>query len=262
MHIVVCIKQVPDPQAPTGSFHVDETSGKPAWSPPAENVISTFDLHAVEAAARLREDQGARVTLVSVGPPEVEPALRRALAVGADAAIRIEIDDALGDDRLGVARVLAAAARKLSPVDLILCGRIAADWDAGHVPMMLAELLGFAGATPVLALECHEGEFVVERLTDIGRETIAVPAPCVLAVSNELNEPGYPTMRAVLAAQRVPLTVWSAEAIGLEGPFEPRVRLQQVYIREPAGACDFVEGDSPEAAGEALAGMLHEAFGQ
>ena len=103
MHIVVCIKQVPDPQAPAGSFYVDEAANEPRWSPPAENLISTFDLHALEAAAQIKDEHGATVTVISLGPPDVEVALRRALAAVA-----------LGRDLAPVAQPGSAAGRVLS----------------------------------------------------------------------------------------------------------------------------------------------------
>jgi len=256
VHIVVCIKQIPDPLAPSSSFYIDEALGEPSWSPPAENVISTFDLNAIEAAARLREQTGARVTIVTVGPPETEGALRRALAAGADAAVRIEEAAAAGGDRMAIARALAACVRKLGSADLILCGRIAADWDAGHVPLMLAEMLGLPAATPVLALQLRGTEFVVERLAENGREVVLLPAPCILAVSNEINEPRYPTMRSVIEAQRAPLTEWSAADLGLGGGVGPSIRAERVYIHESESACQFVEASSAREAGRMLADVL------
>jgi electron transfer flavoprotein beta subunit len=256
MHIVVCIKQVPDPQAPAGSFYVDEAANEPRWSPPAENLISTFDLHALEAAAQIKDEHGATVTVISLGSPDVEVALRRALAAGGDAAIRLDTDAAPDGDRLAVARALAAAVRKLGPVDLVLAGRIAVDWDMGHVPMMLSELLGVASATPVVGLVPGDGRIVVKRLTDDGHQVIELPLPCLLAVSNEINEPRYPTMRSVLDAQRKPVATWTATDLGLEDVNGPGVSMVRLIGRDLSRACELVEGSTQEEAGELLADLL------
>lgn len=256
MHIVVCIKQVPDPQAPEGTFYVDEAANEPRWSPPAEAVISTFDLHALEAAARLRDETGARVTVLSLGPPEVEPLLRRALAGGADDALRVEAEAGDDHDRLATAGALAAAVRHLGEADLVICGRLAADWDMGHVPMMLAELLGFAAATPVVGIEAHDGYLTVERLTDDGREVAEVPLPCLLAVSNELNEPRYPTLRSVLDAQRKAVTVLGAGDLGLPPASGGRVRLHRLLGRDLTRECNILAAETPEEGAAQLADLL------
>ncbi|MCC6382308.1 MAG: electron transfer flavoprotein subunit beta/FixA family protein [Dehalococcoidia bacterium] len=257
MHVVVCIKQVPDPQAPAGSFYVDEATNEPRWSPPAQDQISTFDLHAIEAAAQLRQAHGGRVTVVSLGDAEVEVGLRRALAGGCDAALRLDGPAGSSADRSETARWLAAAIARLAPVDLVLCGRLAADWDMGHVPAMLGELLGMAVVTPVVGLEYDGACFRARRLTDEGQEVLEVDLPAVLAVSNELNEPGYPTMRAVLQAQKVPVTTWTARDLGLDEPADrAAARLLRLLPRDLTRECEFIEADTPEDAGLLLADCL------
>ncbi|MBI5949520.1 MAG: hypothetical protein HY875_15380 [Chloroflexi bacterium] len=258
MRIAVCIKQIPDPQAPAGSFYVDEAVNEPRWSPPAAQVISTFDAHAIEAAARLREEHGGEVIVLSLGPPGVEVALRRALAAGADEAVRIDEAAARDGDRLAVAAALAAALRKLGGVDIVLCGRIAADWDMGHVPGMLAEFLDTAIVLPVKAIRLENNGLVVERITDDGYEVVAAETPCLLGVSNELNEPRYPTMRAVLDAQRKPVSVWTPAELGVEPGTARPVRLQRLSVLDLSRACELVEGATPEDSGSLLAELLHE----
>jgi len=257
MRIAVCIKQVPDPQAPAASFYVDEAANEPRWSPPAEELVSTFDLHAIEAAAVIKEQTGAHVSVLCLGGPAVEKGLRRALAGGGDEAVRVDAAAVPGGDRAAVAAALAAAVRKLGEVDLVLCGRIAADWDMGHVPGMLAEYLGFALVTPVRAFAIAGTTARVERVTDDGFEVLEVDLPAVLAVSNEVNEPRYPTMRAVLDAQRKPVATWTAADLGLAPVPGPLVTLKRL---SPAGfgrECEVIDGGSPEESGTLLAGVLH-----
>jgi len=256
MHIVVCIKQVPDPQAPAGSFYVDEDVNEPRWSPPAEALISTFDLHALEAAAQIKEECEATVTVISLGPPEVEAAVRRALAAGGDTAVRVDPGSAPHGDRFAVARALAAAIRRLGDVDLVLAGRMAADWDMGHVPMMLCELLGVPGATPVVGIVPGDGRVTVTRLTDDGQQMSELPLPCLLAVSNELNEPRYPTLRAVMEAQRKTIATWTFADLGLDDQAEAGVSLRRLRGRDLSRACELVEGATQEESGQLLGDLL------
>jgi electron transfer flavoprotein beta subunit len=258
MRIAVCIKQIPDPQASDGAFYVDEALNEPRWSPPVQQLISTFDLHAIEAAAQLKEQYGGHVTVVSIGPPAVEVPLRRAIARGVDDAVRIDEAAAGENDRFGVATALAAAIHKLGDIDIVLCGRIAADWDMGHVPGMLAELMGIATAMPIKAIRTVGSVAVVERITRDGYEVVQVDLPCLLAVSNELNEPRYPTMRAVLDAQRRQLTTWTPAELGIEVPGERAVGLRRLLGRDLTRACQYVQGSSPEESGQLLASLLHE----
>jgi electron transfer flavoprotein beta subunit len=254
VHIAVCVKQVPDPQAPAGTFYVDEAANEPRWSPPAQQLISTFDLHAVEAAVQLKEAVGGHITVLSLGDPSADVALRRALAAGCDDAVRIEPGAAPGGDRLAVARALAAAIVEPGDVAAVFCGRLAADWDMGHVAPMLAELLGFAMVTPVIGVAAGEEGLRVRKLTDEGHQVLDVPLPAVLAVSNELNEPRYPTMRSVLDAQRKAVRVIDARP-GVPSA-EPLVSLRRLKGLDLTRACEFVEGETVEEAGALLAGLL------
>ncbi|MCC7366270.1 MAG: electron transfer flavoprotein subunit beta/FixA family protein [Dehalococcoidia bacterium] len=256
MHIVVCVCQVPDPQAPAGSFYVDEAAMEPRWSPAAQPLLSTFDLHAVEAAACLKEAHGATVTALTVAGPEAEPGLRRALAAGCDQAVRVAPPAGAGHDRLAIAHSLAAAIRTLPPADLVLCGRIAAGWDMGHVPAMLAEVLGFPYASPVTAIEARDDGASVElrRLTVDGYEVVHADLPLVAAVSNEINEPRYPTMRSVLDAQRATITV----ADGAVAADATAARLTALRPRDLSAECELIDGETAEDRGMALAAVMHE----
>lgn len=258
MHIVVCIKQVPDPQAPAGSFYVDEVANEPRWSPPAQDQISTFDLHAIEAAAQLRQAHGGRVTVLSLGDAGVEVGLRRAMAGGCDAGIRLDGPPGGSADRVETARWLAAAISRLAPIDLVLCGRLAADWDMGQVPAMLAEFLGIAVVTPVIGLDYDGTRLLARRLTDDGHEVLEVQLPAVLAVSNEINEPGYPTMRAVLQAQKAPVTTWTAQDLDVGGADGVAARLLRLLPRDLTRECEFIEADTPEDGGLLLADCMRE----
>src|ERR671938_1074652 len=139
MDIVVTVKQVPDPDIPPTHFKIDEAAKRVVPPAGVSPVMNGYDAHALEAALRLKEQLGGKVTVVSLGPDSARDALKRAIAMGADAAVHVN-DPALVDaDSLLTARALAAAIAKLGHVDLILSGRQASDTDGGQVHLELAE---------------------------------------------------------------------------------------------------------------------------
>ncbi len=263
MDIVVCIKQVPDPEIPTSQFKVDEAARTVVPPPGVAPVISTFDLHAIEAAVQLKEQHGGKVTVISLGSSAVRDALKRAIAMGCDAAVQLEDAAFEGGDSFATAAALAAAIRKLDRFDLVLTGRQASDWDSGQVPSALAELLDVAGAVPVQKVEVRDGGLYVERVTEDGYQPITMPIPSVLGISNEINQPRYPTLKGIMASGKVPIPVWSAADLGLApeqlGERGRRIILERLYVPVQESTCDFIEADTPQEAGEKLALRLREA---
>ncbi len=263
MDIVVCIKQVPDPEIPTSQFKVDEAARTVVPPPGVAPVISTFDLHAIEAAVQLKEQHGGKVTVISLGAAAVRDALKRAIAMGCDAAVQLEDPAFEGGDSFATATALAAAIRKLGSYDLVLTGRQASDWDSGQVPSALAELLGVAGAVPVQKVEVRDGGLYVERVTEDGYQPITMPIPSVLGISNEINQPRYPTLKGIMASGKVPIPVWSAADLGLSpdqvGERGRRILLERLYVPVQESTCEFIEADTPQEAGEKLAQRLREA---
>jgi len=263
MNIAVCIKQVPDPEIPTSQFKVDEAAKAVIPPPGVAPVISTFDLHAIEAAVQLKEAHGGQVTVLSLGTATVRDALKRAIAMGCDAAVQLEDPAFEGGDSFATATVLAAAIRKLGDVDLILTGRQASDWDSGQVPSALAELLGVSGAVPVQKVEPRDGGLYVERVTEDGYQPITMPMPSVLGISNEINQPRYPTLKGIMASGKVTIPVWAAADLGLApdelGSHGRRIVLERLYVPVQEGTCEFVEGETPQEAAERLAQRLREA---
>ncbi len=262
MDIVVCIKQVPDPEIPTSQFKVDEAAKRVVPPEGVQPVISTFDLHAIEAAIQLKERHGGKVTAISLGPASVRDALKRAIAMGCDAGIQLEDPAFEGGDSYATAVALAAAIRKLGSFDLVLTGRQASDWDSGQAPSALAELLDVPGAVPVQKIEVRDGGLYVERVTEDGYQPIEMPLPAVLGISNEINQPRYPTLRGIMASGKVPIPVWTAADLGLApdqvGAAARRIILQRLYVPVRESKCEFIEGETPQELGEKLAVRLRE----
>ena len=133
MHAIACIRQVPDYEAPAELFTVEGSPPRIVAAREVKTVIGLFDNHALEAALRLKDAHGGTVTALTLGPPGALDALKRALHMGADAAVLVD-EGPYGDlDAAATATVLAAALKKLEPFDVVLCGRQASDWDGGLV---------------------------------------------------------------------------------------------------------------------------------
>ncbi len=263
MNIVCCVKQVPDPEMPARVFKVDETA-RQVVVPSIPLVISQFDQLAVEAALRIRDATGeGTITILSLGPDSARDVIKIGLAMGADEGVHLN-DPALFDgDGYSTAVALAAAIDKLGNVDLVLCGRQAVDWDAGVTGLAIAELLGAASISITKSVSVVDGTVQAERVLGDGFETVEVPTPCVVSVSNELGEPRYPKLPQIMQAARKQVTQWTAADLGLKpeqvGKAGARLELEALYLPRVEDRCVFVEGDTPQSMAANLARSLHEA---
>lgn len=262
MNIVVCIKQVPDPEMPGSRLKIGETSRTVEVPADAETVISPFDENALEAALEIKGALGAHVVVLSLGDDSCRKALRRALAMGADEAVLLSDPAFAGGDSHSTAYVLSQAIRRLSSYDLVLCGRQAADWDAGQVPLGIAESLGVAALTPIGHLEVTDGAVRVRRMTDYGYDACVVTPPAVLAMSNEANSPRYPSLRGIIEVDRKPFVRWTASDIEADvtraGAAGAKTAIAALRIPATERECEFLEGDSFEGVAARLLQRLRE----
>jgi electron transfer flavoprotein beta subunit len=262
MNIVVLVKQVPDPEAPSSTFKVENNRVVPPAN--VAPVISTYDESALEAAFRLREASGGKVTAISLGTgPKIRDSLKQALAMGADEAYHVK-DPALEDpDAFTTATALAAAVRKVGEYDLVLAGRQASDWDAGQVGPGVAELLGVPCVTIVRTIQPQDGKLRVERVVEDGVDIYEVPLPALLTCTSEMLAPRYPTLKGIMAAGRKPIPEWTLADLGLGadavGPAAHRSHLERLFIPVQGGECEFIEGENVGEAAEKLALRLREA---
>jgi electron transfer flavoprotein beta subunit len=244
LHVIVTAKQVIDPEIPKSAFKIDPTSKRvtvPASFPP---VVNGFDEHAVEAALRIKDTQEAKVTVLGVGKTFSIDVMRKLLAMGADELVLIQdpaIDDAI-DSRV-TAQLLGAAIKKIGAFDLVLCGRQASDWDNAQVPLILTEDLGLPCITIARKIEVSDGTVRVERVIPDGYEVVEAPLPALVTVSNELGLPRYPTMRAIMAANRKRPALWKLSDLGVD-PTSLRSSLQLVDLFVPVQdqVCEFIDG--------------------
>jgi len=245
MHIIVCIKQVPD----TTEVEWDEETGtmKREGVP---SIVNPFDDNAIEQALRLREKHGGTVTVVTMGPPQAEAALRSALAMGADEAVLLTSPAFGGADTLATSYTLCQAIRNMGDFDMVICGRQAFDGDTGQVGPGLAEHLGIPQITYAIEVEAVDGKCHVRRLLEDGFEVVEAKLPVLITVVKQINEPRHPRLRNVLAAKKKEITVWGPEEIdvdphrcGLQGS---PTRVVRVFRPERAWQGEMLEGSTEE----------------
>ncbi len=211
MKIVVCVKHVPDAQGDRG-FTEDATVDRQG----VDGILSELDEYAVEEALTLAESiEDSTVTVLTMGPDDANDALRKALQMGADAGVHV-LDDALaGSDALATSKVLAAALGTLE-YDLVLTGMASTDALMSVVPSMLAVRLGLPQLTLAGSLEVDGSTVRIERDGDAATEVIEASLPALVSVTDQINEPRYPSFKGIMAAKKKPITTLSLADLGLD----------------------------------------------
>lgn len=262
MEILVCMKQILDPEVPARDFRVDAVR-KEAERGAANLVTNIFCENALETALQFRERAGGgRITVLSFGAASAEDTLRKALAMKADAAALVVNEGAGNPDPLHVARVLAAAVRKLGAFDLVLTGREAGDWGAGQTGALLAEELGLPCVSFADSIETNGAALHIRRQTESGWEVIEAQPPVVVTITNdEHNVPRIPKVRDVMMAHRQPLTQWTVSELGLavdDTASGDYYELIELAVPQKETKCELVTGDTLEQRVDALAQRLLE----
>jgi len=261
--MIVCVKQVIDPEAPPASFKIDPSSNKVVPPPGVSPVIDPYAEYAVEAALRVKDALGGKITAISLGTNQLRDIVKKPLAMGADELILLEDESFDEGDSWSTAYALAMSIKKVGDYDIIFCGREASDWNAGQVGSGIAEILGLPSVTLVKKIDITNGKARVERVTDEGYEVVEVSLPALITVSNEIGEPRYPTIRGIMAAKKKEPVIWKPADIGVEvsqiGAAGRRTKLFKLFQPVREGKCEIVEGESPEEAAVNLALKLREA---
>jgi len=262
MRIVVCVKEVLDPDAVNnyalaGRLQIGD-DGKSLTQTAIPRLMNGFDEQALEAALRIR-DAGAdcNITVVSAGPTPAD-ILKHAAALGADEVVSIEADPAALDAHV-IANLLAGYIRTSGGADLVLCGRQASDDDQGVVPALVGEVLDLPIVTIARSVESADAGWRVTRVTPDGDEVVAVKGGAVVTISNELGDPRYPTAASKIKARRVKPTVVAVSELGLSAAdSEPRVAFTRQFVPTIQGNCEFISGDSPAELADRLIARLRE----
>ncbi len=263
MNMIVCVKQVIDPEAPPASFKIDPDKNEVALPASVSPVIDPYSEYAVEAALRIKDARGGKITVISLGKNLLRDVVKKPLSMGADELILLEDEAFTEGDSWSTAYALAMAIKKVADYDLIFCGRQTSDWDAGQVGSGIAEILGLPSVTLAQKIEATDGKVRVERVVDDGYEVVEVSLPTLITVSNELGEPRYPTIKGIMAAKKKEPVIWKPADIEVEpsqiGAASRRTRLLKLFQPVHEGECEIVGGDSPEEAAANLALKLREA---
>jgi electron transfer flavoprotein beta subunit len=208
--IAVCVKHVPE----AASRRIDPSSKRLDRS--GEGTLNAFDAHALEEALRLKEADGdGEVVAISMGPAKAADTLRKALAMGADRAVHVSDDTAAGSDLVATSYALAKALAREEP-DLVLFGQQAADSDGAVLWAAIAERLRRPMISQVAELTSSDGKVRGKRQTEFGYDVIEAPLPAVLAVSDAINEPRYPSLKGIMGAKKKPQDTVTLADLGVE----------------------------------------------
>ncbi len=246
MNIVVCMKQVPD----TTEVKIDPATGT-LIREGIPSIINPDDKSGLEAALVLKDKVGAKVTVLSMGPPQADLALREALAMGADEAVLLSDRAFGGADTWATSTTIAAALRKLG-FDLIVCGRQAIDGDTAQVGPQIAEHLGIPHVSYVSELELTGDAVVVKRVFEDGYQRIKAKLPCLLTALKDMNAPRYMSVAGIFDAYKKEIKVWGLADIvvdetniGLKGS---PTRVKKSYTKGVKSAGKVYEVDAKEGA--------------
>ena len=262
MNMIVCVKQVLDPEAPPSSFRIDPATNTlvPQTTVPA--VLSPFDEQAVEAALKIKDAKGGKITVISLGVNLLRDVVKKPLSLGADELILLEDQAYVGSDSWPTAYALAAAIKKVGQFDLIFCGRQAADWDSGQVGSCIAEILGIPQVTLAKKIEDVGGKVKVEKVTADGYEVVEVPTPALITVSNELGEVRFATFKGTMASKKKEPVIWKPADIGVDpakiGAKGRRIKTVKLFQPVRDGKCEMIAGENDEDAAANLAKKLVE----
>src|ERR671933_567768 len=209
MKIAVCVKQVPE-----GNRRIDPETKRLDRS--GEGALNPFDANAVEEALRLKDAGGeGEIVLLSLGPAKAQDALRKALAMGADRAVLISDDAAVGSDLVATSAALAKALER-EGADLILFGQQANDSDGAVLWAAVADRLRRPLVSQAAELTHADGKLTVKRQTEFGYDVIETPVPAVVAVSDAINEPRYPSLKGIMGAKSKPQDTVTLAELGIE----------------------------------------------
>ena len=255
--IIVCAKQITDPEAPFSNVTVNVEKKEVVVDAP--DVISPYDENALEVAIKIKEAVGGKITVLSMGRKVSDTVLRKTVAAGADQLILLEDPAFERLESRSIAAVLSAAIKKIGEYDLVLTGRQAGDWDSGQVGLILAEMLGIPSVSLARSIKIKDSSVEVEKIVPVGYEVVEAKLPALVTVSNEVGELRYVARTKMMALLKRPMTIpkWGTKHLDLSG-----VTLKPVQLAELCPPpdmkrdCVFIEG----ASADEKAGKLADVF--
>jgi len=212
MNIIVCIKQVPE----TTEVRINPETNT-LIREGVKSIINPFDMYAIEEAVRLKEKFLGKTTVITMGPPQAEAALREAISIGIDQGILVCDRAFAGSDTWATSYTLASAIKKIGQFDLIICGKQASDGDTAQVGPGISAHLNIPQVTYVKKIEEIKNQVArVERMMEEGFEVIETPLPVLLTVVKEINEPRLPSLKGMMRSKSAKITIWSQKELNLD----------------------------------------------
>ncbi len=246
MNIIVCVKQVPE----TTKVKINPETNT-LIREGVKSIINPFDMYAIEEAIRLKERFGGKVTVITMGPPQAESALREAISMGADEAVLICDRAFAGSDTWATSFTLASAIKKIGDYNLIICGKQASDGDTAQVGPGISVHLDIPQVTYVKKIEeITDKKARVERMTEEGYEVIEAPLPLLISVVKEINEPRIPSLRGMMKAKKAEIKSLGAkdiavdsEQVGLKGS---PTQVVKIFTPVPRKGGQILQGDTAD----------------
>ena len=212
MNIIVCIKQVPE----TTEVRINPETNT-LMREGVKSIINPFDMYAIEEAIRLKERFGGKISVLTMGPPQADSALREAISMGADEGFLVCDRAFAGSDTWATSYTLAGAIKKLGAFDLIICGKQASDGDTAQVGPGISTHLNIPQVTYVKKVEeATDKSMRVERMLEEGFEIIETPLPALLTVVKEINEPRIPSLKGLMKAKSAKITTLTQKELQLD----------------------------------------------
>lgn len=257
LSIIVCAKQIPDPEAPLADVTVDGNTMEVIVDAP--QVISPFDENALEAALQLQEEVGGKVNVLSLGKKLSDTVLRKSLAAGADELILLQDDAFEKLDSHSVAAALADAIRKIGDYDLVLTGRQAGDWDFGQVGLILGEMLELPSIGLAREIKVEDGNVLVKRNIPGGYEQVRAAMPALVTVSNEVGELRYISRTRMMKMLKSRASIPSWNSGDFISSSESLEKMEIVELSSPPDMsrdCTFLDGATPDEKADQLAAVF------
>ncbi|MGB4520492.1 MAG: electron transfer flavoprotein subunit beta/FixA family protein [Candidatus Omnitrophota bacterium] len=257
MNIIVCIKQVPE----TTEVRINPETNT-LIREGVKAIINPFDMYAIEEGIRLKERFTGKLTIITMGPPQAEAALREAISLGADEGILVCDRAFAGSDTWATSYTLAGAIKKLGEFDLILCGKQASDGDTAQVGPGISTHLNIPQVTYVKKIEeVKDKTMRVERMMEEGFEIIETPLPALLTVVKEINEPRLPSLKGLMRAKSAKITLWTQKDLDLDpqniGLSGSPTQVVKIFTPAQRTGGQILTGEVTEIA-EKLAGLLKD----
>lgn len=255
MNIIVCIKQVPE----TTEVRINPETNT-LIREGVKSIINPFDMYAIEESVRLKERFGGKVSVVCMGPPQADAALREAISMGADDGYLVCDRAFAGSDTWATSYTLAGAIKKIGSFDLILCGKQASDGDTAQVGPGISTHLDIPQVTYVKKIEEVKDNLMrVERMLEEGFEIIETPMPALLTVVKEINEPRLPSLKGLMKAKAAKITVFTQKELNLDpqsiGLCGSPTQVVKIFTPPQRQGGQMLKGEAPEIAAQ-LADLL------